>query len=409
MPSLLKPFLRLVLPLLVLLLSIFLLGKTGQLNANYLKLSGLLPYGILVVALGLSHYFNRSRFFAATLLLAGTFWLIQNHLQNSLTDPSTFYIYSSISLLVPLALLLLTALPERGLWNTYGLLSLSIPVLLLATAFVFHSFSEPSGHKILSENFSTKPFQGYVLSVNASVWFLLHLLCGLLLLAHRDTEAEASLCACLLFVFATLAFFDQPLISIVMFSAAGIALVIGLLRSSFEMAYRDDLTGLLGRRAFNEKLKGLGRNYAIAMMDVDHFKKFNDTHGHDVGDDVLKIVARHIANVTGGGTAYRYGGEEFAIIFPGKKLKPCIPHLESVREAIADYEITLRDQKNRPKNTKEGAFKRGKHNPQKSVSVTISIGLAEKTETLSKPEQVLKAADNALYKSKQNGRNCLSY
>jgi diguanylate cyclase (GGDEF)-like protein len=93
-----------------------------------------------------------------------------------------------------------------------------------------------------------------------------------------------------------------------------------MMGTSYDMAYRDELTGLLGRRALNDRLKGLARQYVIAKMDVDHFKKYNDTHGHDIGDEVLKMVARQIGAVGGGGTAYRYGGEEFCVVFAVKTL-----------------------------------------------------------------------------------------
>ena len=145
------------------------------------------------------------------------------------------------------------------------------------------------------------------------------------------------------------------------------------------------------------------------MLDVDRFKKFNDDHGHDVGDDVLKIVATQMRKVGGGGVPYRYGGEEFAIIFSGKHVEFCIPHLEAVRLAIGNYPIVLRNQATRPKSPKEGSAKRGKRKQQKKVSVTVSIGLAERDAEHNKPEQVLKTADKSLYKAKQGGRNCLRF
>lgn len=407
MPFFFKPLLRLSLPLFLLALSIYALGKTELINTNYLALLGLLPYCIFALVLGLAHYFNRSRFFSAALLLAGSFWIIQSQLQTSLSDPQPLFLYTSLSLLLPLGLLLLIALPERGLWNRYGLIPLSITPLLFASAYLLESSVTHTQLQSMIALFPIKPYQGYVLSLYASGGFLLALLLGLLALHRRDAEAEAALSACLIFTFVTLALFDQALTSSIMFSAAGLTLIVGLLRSSFEMAYRDDLTGLLGRRAFNEKLRGLGSRYSMAMLDVDHFKKFNDKHGHDVGDDVLKIVARHISEISGGGIPYRYGGEEFCIIFPGKKMKPCTPHLEAVREAIGDHRITLRDKKTRPKTSEEGASHRGQKSKQKTVSVTISIGVAEKNDNTFSPEEVLKEADNALYKAKKNGRNCL--
>ena len=71
------------------------------------------------------------------------------------------------------------------------------------------------------------------------------------------------------------------------------------------------------RRMVDMALEDLGRRYCAAMVDVDHFKRFNDKHGHEVGDQVLKMVARCLSRVPGG-RAYRYGGEEFAVLFPGR-------------------------------------------------------------------------------------------
>ncbi|MCG5499372.1 GGDEF domain-containing protein [Ectothiorhodospira lacustris] len=181
-------------------------------------------------------------------------------------------------------------------------------------------------------------------------------------------------------------------------------LAIAVVHESFQMAFRDDLTGLPGRRALNERMQRLGRRYAIAMTDVDHFKKFNDTHGHDLGDQVLRVVAARLRKVSGGGRAYRYGGEEFTIVFPGKTAEQCIPHLEAVREAIETYEIAIRDEASRPGSKQEGRARRGQ-GKQRTVSVTISMGVAERSPDRPDPESVIKAADQALYAAKQAGRN----
>src|SRR3990167_5951921 len=96
-------------------------------------------------------------------------------------------------------------------------------------------------------------------------------------------------------------------------AAAGAIMLVSLLQESHRLAFRDELTGLPSRRALEEGLHGLGPAHAIAMVDVDHFKKFNDTHGHDIGDQVLRLVAAQLRKIGGGGKAYRYGGEEFTL------------------------------------------------------------------------------------------------
>ncbi len=196
-------------------------------------------------------------------------------------------------------------------------------------------------------------------------------------------------------------------LSVFMF-LAGLLLVGAIIHETFNMAFKDDLTGLPGRRALNEQLAKLGRNYTIAMMDVDHFKKFNDTYGHDIGDQVLKMVAAKIKRVSGGGKAFRYGGEEFTILFPNRDVQYALPHLESVRETIANYAMKIRDD-SRPEDDKAGKNKRGKNTQDKNtVSVTISIGVSQREGANKTPEQVVKAADDALYRAKHAGRNKVS-
>jgi len=199
--------------------------------------------------------------------------------------------------------------------------------------------------------------------------------------------------------------FILPFTLNIMCSQVMLMIAAAVAHEAYQMAFRDELTGLPGRRALNERMQRLGRNYVLAMSDVDHFKKFNDTHGHDVGDQVLRLVASKLSKISGGGRAYRYGGEEFALVFAGKTLEECMPHLEVIRESIASYNIQLRNQENRPQDDQQGRQRRGGSGAS-SVSVTVSIGVAERVEQRT-PEDVLKSADQALYAAKGAGRNCV--
>ncbi|PVZ36957.1 diguanylate cyclase [Pseudomonas sp. CC120222-01a] len=200
--------------------------------------------------------------------------------------------------------------------------------------------------------------------------------------------------------------FILPFTLNIMCSQVMLMIAAAVSHEAYQMAFRDELTGLPGRRALNERMQRLGRNYVIAMTDVDHFKKFNDTHGHDVGDQVLRLVASRLSKVTGGGRAYRYGGEEFALVFAGKTAEECVPHVEAVREMIANYTMHLRDQNSRPQDDSAGRQRRS-GSAGGTVSVTISIGVAERLVDHRNPEEVLKSADQALYSAKGAGRNCV--
>jgi len=199
--------------------------------------------------------------------------------------------------------------------------------------------------------------------------------------------------------------FILPFTLNIMCSQVMLMIAAAVAHEAYQMAFRDELTGLPGRRALNERMQRLGRNYVLAMSDVDHFKKFNDTHGHDVGDQVLRLVASKLSKISGGGRAYRYGGEEFALVFAGKTLEECMPHLEVIRESIASYSIQLRNQENRPQDDLQGRQRRSGAGAS-AVSVTVSIGVAERLEQRT-PEEVLKSADQALYSAKGAGRNCV--
>ena len=142
------------------------------------------------------------------------------------------------------------------------------------------------------------------------------------------------------------------------------------------------------------------------MLDIELFKKINDRYCHDVGDQVLKMVAAHIASIGKGGKAYRYGGEEFALVFAGKNRDEVKPCLETLRQKIAGASFTVRG-RNRPKNKPE-VVNKIPASTRKSLRITISIGVADNQGAGNTPEEVLKIADKALYRAKKKGRNRLS-
>jgi len=210
--------------------------------------------------------------------------------------------------------------------------------------------------------------------------------------------------------------------SMAYWATSGCILATAVIENSYLLAYHDELTTLPSRRAFNDALMRLRRPYSIAVVDIDHFKRFNDTYGHDTGDQVLRMVAANLGGVTGGGQAYRCGGEEFNILFPGKTTAEVQPHLEKLRETVARSEFRMRgnnedrrqiprgpDRRNQRKSArirKGDAIRRlAEGKPSSALSVTISIGVATATTERSSPETVLASADKALYRAKSNGRN----
>ena len=181
---------------------------------------------------------------------------------------------------------------------------------------------------------------------------------------------------------------------------AGIILLHSLYRVYWENSYIDELTGLYNRRALDERMQRLRGKYSLAMVDVDHFKNFNDTYGHDEGDNVLRLVGKTLFSHFGT-AAYRYGGEEFCVVFRKGDAGSSAPKLDRARQAIEDKKFAIRK---KTKSRKKSGRKKGSVQV-KRVQLTFSAGIADSTTTKNGPVEILKLADKALYRAKENGRN----
>jgi diguanylate cyclase (GGDEF)-like protein len=202
------------------------------------------------------------------------------------------------------------------------------------------------------------------------------------------------------------------------FGIAGLALASSIIENSYSLAYQDELTRLPSRRAFNDALLRLKHPFTIAAVDIDHFKSVNDTYGHDTGDQVLRMVGSRLERVSGGGEAFRVGGEEFTVLFPNRSAQDVTDHLELLRLDIENSSFRLRsgDERRKLSRTadrrapaaKRTATRHASNAPNapnaQSLSVTVSIGIAESLPKKT-VEDVIQVADKALYRAKQGGRN----
>lgn len=364
----------------------------------WLPLLEMFPYLAVVAGFFLGWRFNRTRVLWAIVLLI----LVERAL--ALTMPfAREYVLLVAPVLVPLNLALFSWWSERGLFTIHGLLRLVI--LLLQLGGVLWLYFTRAGEVMA---WLGRPLIGgssldqFPLSQPALLVILISFLALLFRFCKKIEAIEASFCWALA---AVVAGFWWPQGFAFWGGVATFLLTIALIESSFKMAFNDELTGLPARRAMNEFLLKVGRRYTFAMVDVDHFKKVNDNHGHDVGDQVLRMVATCLRRVSGGGRAYRYGGEEFAVIFPNKDIDRALPHLEDLRETISRASFVVRGRK-RPK--QKPADQKSKGSGKSGLQVTVSIGVATRDDKNTTPEQLIKAADQALYKAKKGGRNQVS-
>jgi diguanylate cyclase (GGDEF)-like protein len=224
----------------------------------------------------------------------------------------------------------------------------------------------------------------------------------LALLIRRQRAVESGLLWALIPSFFALRFGGNSALAGMFFAAAGLCLLIALLETSYKMAYHDELTQLPSRRAFNESLMKLPETFSIAMLDVDHFKKFNDSYGHEAGDHALRLVASRLSRIAGGGRAYRYGGEEFALLFSGKPAGEVFVYLDVMRKIIEQSNFVVRGRDRR-----RGKSRRNRSiSVKKEINVTVSIGVTDSDGGRLRPAEVLRIADHALYRAKARGRNC---
>ena len=374
------------------------------------SLAGLRIYGAwALIALGIvvALAFRRGRIVFALLTLAAAHATYTLLLANGLNGVPARGVFAALCLFVPLNLAALCVLPERGSFNMHGARRLAVLALEAACAawLAFGAAGDVIA-RLYAPLFEPALVASPVPHGGLITLALAFAICFGVWLARRApldlgfAGAAAAVAIALHRVAAPQAF-------TLFVAAAALLLLIALLQDTFRMAFRDELTGLPSRRDLNERLMGLGKNYTIAMLDVDHFKKFNDTYGHDVGDQVLKMVAAKMAAVGGGGTAYRYGGEEFTVLFAGRNIEHALPHLEALRREIEQHRLALRAA-DRPARSKTGKQRRGAARAAKSVAVTISIGVAARNERLATPAAVIRAADKALYRAKHDGRNQVS-
>jgi len=386
------------------------------------SLSGLKEYGpyfVLLASAGVARWFNRGRALVAALSLFLAYAGYRYALGFGEASFTARAVYAAVTVLVPANVLVALLLPERGVkyHGDYRWLFIALGEVLLV------AWIAASGRSSLSGTVWQDMLEHWLLRsppvpLLGRILFAAALAAALWRAWPRKSEhfapLDVGLAGALIAFYLACEWARDPAVFGVFTSAAGAVLVVAMLQESYRLAFHDELTGLPGRRALQEAMAGLGPRYVIAMADVDHFKSFNDTHGHDIGDQVLKLVAARLAQVEGGGRAFRYGGEEFTVLFPEAALSEAQPHLEAIRAAVETYRMAVRGE-NRPKDREEGEKRRAREEgaddsmpPEKLLSVTISIGCAEPSERAKTPAQVLKAADEALYRAKRGGRNRLS-
>jgi len=383
----------------------------------------LLPYALFATGLILGWRFNNGGLILTCLALGLAYSTLsyathQGPGRNELRVPMS----EAARLLLPWNLAFFATLTRRRLLTSTGLLCLGLILLQVFLLLLFCQTLASPLSRLISEGKAAWPLFYRVLAdysarleawlhqgafwgfTNLSVLAALFLAAAFVFLAVRFARNRDALSAG--FLGSLVAAFlglsgDADSSGVVYFTAAGLILLTSAVNVSFSLAYLDELTGLPARRSLNDELLNLGRKYVLAMIDIDHFKKFNDQYGHKTGDHVLKMIASKLKDITGGAKVFRYGGEEFTAIFSGKSVDEAMPHLEVYRKIIESTPFIIRGHERRSTDKKGKALS----SVQKKVKVTVSIGVAAPGKEATTPDKVLKEADRNLYKAKKAGRN----
>ena len=310
---------------------------------------------VLLLGVAISAWFNRGRalIMLASLLAAFSgYSLAMETADNEARKFAVLAVSTAFSVIVPFNVLLASWFPDGGVRQhrnyRWLLLGLAEILIVLWVAYAGRSSLSGTAWRGVLDSWPLRPepvpLAAQILIAAAFVAALLRAWPrrGPKELRKEPRPVDIGIAAALVAFFVACWWMKSPGVFSAFIAAAGVMLLVAVLQESHRLAFRDELTSLPSRRALEERLPALGPRYAIAMIDVDHFKQFNDAHGHHVGDQVLKLAAARLARIEGGGQSYRYGGEEFCVIFPDRSLKEAWPHLERLRKDIEDYKIAVR-------------------------------------------------------------------
>jgi GGDEF domain-containing protein len=324
----------------VLLLAATVILKTASMRAAVATSAPVFSWVIFGAGILLGWRFKRSQLVVALAVLFAAERAVAFFPTVGQAAPVGRIVFSAVALLLPLDLAAIAWLSERTMATWAGRLVLGV---ILGEPLAIALLLRPELTPIvqgLQQGFVAGGLPFTRIPPPAFLAFLVAMALTALRFVVRRTVIQASLAWAILA--ALLGLHGDRTASTLYLATGGLVLIVSLIETSHRMAFSDELTGLPSRRALTDALMRLPELYTIAMIDLDHFKKLNDEHGHAAGDQVLRLIGSTLTRTEGGGRPFRYGGEEFAVLFPGKSAEDALPYLEDLREAIEASSFTLR-------------------------------------------------------------------
>jgi diguanylate cyclase (GGDEF)-like protein len=362
-----------------------------------------LPYIVLAFGFIFGWYFSSSRMILSLLVLAlADRALLLLPAVGVYQEIESQTIVAITAFLVPLNLLAFSILKEDSLSTFRGVMRV---VLVLAQPFLLLWLCLPD-QQVLASSFTREYIPSRYMEwtpvpqpalVAFAIAGLLHVIRFAL---NRDPlEGGAIWALCAIFVaYHTSRYGWQPTN---FFMIAGLILFITLLQSFYRQTYRDELTGIPGRLAYDEAIGQLGKRFSVAVIGIDQLTQYANIHGKSVSVQVLKLAAPRIQAACSDGQIFRTTGEEFTVLFPGKSVTDTMGTLDIVRKSVEAIGLFLRgrDRVWEQRGTQEAGSR------DRALPITLSIGVGEKLTDSSTLTLVIKSAYRGLYEAKGIGGN----
>lgn len=363
-----------------------------------------LPYIVLVFGLVFGWYFASSRMMLSLLVLAladrATVLLPASEADTTLVGHSVFAI---TAFLVPVNLLALSIVKEDAISTVRGIVRL---VLVLAQPFLVLWLCLPEQEDLartFTQSFISLPVTNWtILPQPALMAFVIALILQSVRFSLDRDPLEGGSVWALVAVFFAYQGSRYGWHSTNFFTTAGLILFATLIQASYQRTYRDELTGIPGRLAYEEASSRLRTGYSVAVIGIDQLKQHTNAHGKAVGEQILKVVAPQIQAACAGGQVFRISGEELTLLFPKSSATETLGILEQIRKLVGATTLYL-SRRDRVWEDTRGTHRGGTSG--RELPVTLSIGVAEHPGDHASLSLVTKSAYRALYEAKGAGGN----
>jgi GGDEF domain-containing protein len=311
-------------------------------------------------------------------------------------------IFSALALLLPLNLMAVSIIKEEAMSSWRGAVRLPLvliqPVLVWwlaqpGQAWIGHSLQQPL-LPVLTASWTVLP-QPALLAFLGAVFLI-----GIRFALNRN-PLDSGIFWSVIASFVAVQGFHHGWTPTNFFAAAGLILFVTLLQASHQETYRDELTGVPGKLAYDQAVSGLGSRYVLAVVGIDQLKQYGNQHGKPVSEQMLRLIAPKIMAAAGVGKVHRLAGEEFTVLFPKKSATETLVDLGAIRKAVEETQLYLRGRDR----VWEGGGTARQKSGDVALSATVSIGVAESGGARSSLALVTKAAYRALYEAKGEGGN----